>query len=231
MTYRPAPTMTTVLATLLGLCALLALLAAVADLMQLSLLGRAAQGIVTETEADSNDQRVMIIALLRGLVFLATAVTFGMWTYRMSSNAHALTTGLDVSPGWAVGYYFIPFLNLYRPYQAIKEVWQACEADPQLRDGTRWKVAEVPALLPLWWGAWLLSGFAGRLLNRASGDPDTLEELTTVTQFSIALDLWFLLTSLLALAVVVKLHQRQEHCARVVGTIGLEPTGTVLPVR
>lgn len=60
--------MTIVLATLLGLCAVLALLAAVADLMQLTLLGRAAQGMVTETEADSNDQgcRSFMPGCLRG---------------------------------------------------------------------------------------------------------------------------------------------------------------------
>lgn len=76
--------------------------------------------------AESNDQRQQIIGWFQAGVTITTIILFVKWIYRASFNARALgAQNMKFTPGWSVGYYFIPFLNLWRPYQAMKEIWKA----------------------------------------------------------------------------------------------------------
>ncbi|MFC1995866.1 DUF4328 domain-containing protein [Chloroflexota bacterium] len=47
------------------------------------------------------------------ILFVITAVLFYMWIHRAHRNLPSLgVSGLKYSPGWAVGGFFIPILNL-----------------------------------------------------------------------------------------------------------------------
>src|SRR5687767_1529604 len=60
------------------------------------------------------------------LVFVASVVVVAMWIHRAHANLRdAGTDGLEFTPGWAVGWYFIPFANLIKPFQAMRELWNA----------------------------------------------------------------------------------------------------------
>jgi Domain of unknown function (DUF4328) len=86
------------------------------------------------------------------IVFLATPVLVLRWIYLASANAHALVgDGMRFSPGWAVGWYFVPVANFWKPYQAMKEIWQLSSGRPD------WKMVPAPAVMRWWWGLWLLS--------------------------------------------------------------------------
>jgi hypothetical protein len=98
-------------------------------------------------------------------VFVATAIVFLMWTHRAHRNLPALgAERLKFSPGWAVGYFFIPILNLFRPYQVMCEIWR--ESDPArlpMRDETSGitKVSST-AVVGLWWSFSLLVHIANQ---------------------------------------------------------------------
>lgn len=92
---------------------------------------------------------------LTALLMVATSVSVLMWIHRANYNAHQLgATGMKFTPGWAVGWYFIPIAMFWKPYQAMKEICQA-SFNPQ-----RWWDEERPALLPAWWALWLLTNGA-----------------------------------------------------------------------
>lgn len=81
-----------------------------------------------------------------GLAAMATAVVVSRWIYRANSNARALgASGMAFTPGGAVGWYFVPIANLWKPYQAMREIWQASASPPG------WRRQQVPALVPCWW--------------------------------------------------------------------------------
>ena len=70
---------------------------------------------------------------LPGLVFAAVygvaAVYWCMWVHRTYRNLSALgAAGLRRTPGWAVAYYFIPVLNLFRPFEVMRETWRASDS-------------------------------------------------------------------------------------------------------
>ncbi|MCB1093100.1 MAG: DUF4328 domain-containing protein, partial [Verrucomicrobiae bacterium] len=85
--------------------------------------------------------------------FILSVVFFCMWTHRVMANSYAFGGKWnEITPGWAVGWYFIPFANLVKPYHGLKQAWQSTHDDP-----------EVPAILPTWWGLWIVSNIAGNI--------------------------------------------------------------------
>lgn len=86
------------------------------------------------------------IAYLAVLVVLA--VLFLAWVYR--TNAYLrLTSGYPIraTPGWAVGWYFVPIANLFRPLRDMRDIWRASHGGASAGLG----------LVNGWWAAFLAS--------------------------------------------------------------------------
>ncbi len=103
-------------------------------------------------------------ALLFGLAvgwfaFYAFTVTMVcIFMYRANGNVRALgATDLKISPGWSVGWWFIPFANLVKPVQSMSEIYRA-SLKPR---GKSWQTLTTPTTVVLWWALWLLTGILG----------------------------------------------------------------------
>ena len=57
------------------------------------------------------------------------------------------------TPGWCVGWFFVPIMNIFKPYQAIAELWKASHSGSV----EEWQEMETPLYIKIWWGAWLVS--------------------------------------------------------------------------
>lgn len=80
-----------------------------------------------------------------------TGIAFVTWLYRARANLRAFgTRHLRFSRNWTVLGFMIPVVNLIRPYQVVREVWQA--SDPDATHPTAWMSVKPPLLLKLWWG-------------------------------------------------------------------------------
>lgn len=141
------------------------------------------------------------------LLFLAGGALALRWLYVASRNARALgAADMMVSPGWAVGWYFVPLANLVMPLVTIRELWRA-SANP--RD---WQAVPAPAWTILWWLFWLASNIAGMAAFRFEweGDPDLLEAVG-IAQF--ASDILFVPAALLFAAIVGGIQAMQDERA------------------
>ena len=165
----------------------LAALGLVFGWFEYDLLTRADQGTFDSQqqfieEAEASDMRVAILGGLQTIIALSLTVAIGMWIYRACANAHTMTTEpMEFSAGWAVGWYFIPIANLWKPYQALKETWCVSESP------VGWDLLKRSGLLPLWWTIWLISNFvdnAGLRLALRAEDIDELLALNVVFQVS-----------------------------------------------
>jgi hypothetical protein len=106
-----------------------------------------------------------IVALTIGINFLAvlmTGIFVLIWFYRAMAVAHRLTPGLTISPGWAVGWFFVPVASLWKPYEAMVEI---VEGSSPHAEGDRRK--PVRDLIFWWWGAWIGRSVAGIFLQFA----------------------------------------------------------------
>ena len=96
------------------------------------------------------------------VLFIMCIVFVGRWIYRASRNAHALRGDLTITPGWAVGWYFVPIATWWKPFEAMKETWSASFPTA---DGHG---QPVPPMLRLWWGLWVTSTILGNISFRLS---------------------------------------------------------------
>jgi hypothetical protein len=172
-TFRDLKGIGRVLKILLAVAVILGLASLASTYLQLLLIE---QVRVSEAEAEANDARQNWIALLVVGTFLTTAVVFGMWIYRAHANLHARgARNLRVTPGWAVGYFFIPILSLWKPYEAMKDLWRASQ------DLYGWHTLRTPILLPLWWMFWLSSIVVGHMSQRLAAQAGSIPELYGAT--------------------------------------------------
>ena len=114
---------------------------------QLDLLNRMRSGMkVTQGEVLANAAQQASIAFAALGLYIVTAITFGIWIVRAHKNLRAFgITDTTYTPGWALGWFFVPFLNLVRPFQAMKELWQASHA------GAEWSKSSSTKLVNSWW--------------------------------------------------------------------------------
>ncbi|CAN5430443.1 MAG: DUF4328 domain-containing protein [Pyrinomonadaceae bacterium] len=182
------------------------------------LMGFADQSAVYELGDDVSVSEILIaiFGLLYLLVFILTVVAFLMWLHRAYRNLRALTTApLEASPGWAVGYWFIPFVNLVRPYQIVKETWS--RSDPA-RDTSGTFLSSEPmrstSLLGVWWGFWLPYNILGNISGRLTWRAETVGDYLTATWFDIASSVFGIVAGACAILVVRQINEMQETKAR-----------------
>jgi fumarate reductase subunit D len=105
----------------------------------------------------------LCLAVVYLVAFCVSVVLVSMWIHRAHANLHdAGYAGLDFTPGWAVGWYFIPIANLFKPYQAMRELWNASISRGEFVTGP------APGAIVAWWTTWIVSNIIGNLSTRFS---------------------------------------------------------------
>ncbi len=138
----------------------------IVDAGAFSLLVLTAMMGIDTNAAEPTDQALGFVFAMGGIgvvqiiIVITIMVFFLRWMHLAYSNLHKLQIpGLRTSPTIAMWSWFIPVLNLFRPYQVMKEIWQA--SDPA-STADNWKTIKPPGVMGLWWGLWLLQGILGQ---------------------------------------------------------------------
>jgi len=89
----------------------------------------------------SNPQSINAVQSILILVAIGAIVIGCMWQHRAASSARSLGLPSTHSPGWGVGSWFVPIVNLWMPYQAIRDCLPP--DDPNRRFVLRWWLSVV----------------------------------------------------------------------------------------
>jgi len=101
----------------------------------------------------ASDFFTMIIGLLQFIFIILLFINFLRFIHRTAKNLQQkYNQHMRFTPGWSIGYFFIPILNLFRPYQAVKDIW----------DTSGRKAHSDDSLVGIWWALWILSNVLGR---------------------------------------------------------------------
>jgi hypothetical protein len=134
-----------------------------------------------------------------------------MWISRSYRNLPALSSSpCTYSPGWAIGAFFVPFLNLVRPFQIVRELWHLSDSSSTVTTArTAGQKLPTPPIVGWWWGVWLVSGLLGQAVWRFSWRAITLQEILTAAYITIASEVVGIVAAVLAISLVRSIDARQ----------------------
>lgn len=160
-----------------------------------------------DREADElyeSQQRLFVYQLL---LFIVTAVLFSVAIARANRNARAMgVLGMRHTPGWCVGWFFIPIANLFKPYQAVKEIWKASGSNTD-----NWEFNPSSPLVAWWWFFWIVTRVLNRLVIGISESAKTLEEFHSAANWKIFSSVADVVLTLLVGAMMYGLFRMQER--------------------
>jgi hypothetical protein len=140
-----------------------------------------------------------------------------LWTRRLYGNLRALgAQDLRFGEGWALGGWFVPFLNLVRPKQIVDDIWRA--SDPVRRPEEAWDQRPLSNLLHWWWFFWvvlclptlLLAPLPALVFGLEAGSVEGADSAGSIVGVCGAGQMLF---GLLTIAVVVRTTSRQVRIA------------------
>lgn len=85
-------------------------------------------------------------------VLIPSAVFILMWIYQANRNARKLgAERMNFSPGWSIGWYFIPIAMFWKPHEAMVEIWKAS------KNPTKWRDETEESITSWWWAFYIVS--------------------------------------------------------------------------
>jgi hypothetical protein len=172
---------------------------------ELNTLQRYRDGLASDLDVVRAIDRSGAVGITILVLFVVTGIVWLVWQHRSQTNLRgAGIRSLHFTPGWAVGWWLIPIANLWKPFQATRELLKASAG------GDRWWEMPTPVLVGWWWAGWiafnLMDGLASTFF---SGDDVSVGAYMTGDRFSIAGDLLSTATAILAILVVRDVIRRQ----------------------
>lgn len=200
--------------TLLWIMLGLEIISLISSGLQYNLLSQISDfGSLTPEEADANDTREGIIGIMYLIAYIISVVTFIMWFRRAYYNLHLRAKNLSYSDDWAAGSWFVPFMNLVRPYKIMKELYERT-IDLYRKNGVKLNFELNSSIVGWWWTFWIVSNIIGNITFRITNSADTVDELLTATTFSIFNYLLGIPLALLAIRVIKDYAKAEPFLAK-----------------
>jgi hypothetical protein len=176
--FRDLTRISSILSTVLLVGFAVSLLHVASSLMQYNLLSHRPY---THAAALANDARQRLISVGYLIVYFTTGGFFLRWIYLAQRNLPELgARSLKAHPGWAVGSFFVPFVNLWAPFAAMSQLVKASRSPRQ------WELEDTPFFLIAWWILWLIGSLLTNAAWRMQGHSRTIPDLLTLTTVQIA---------------------------------------------
>lgn len=102
------------------------------------------------------------------VVYFVSVVIVSMWIYRAHANVRDAGYSTDYTPAWAIGWFFIPFANLFKPLDAMGSLWYASGGGDDDGESERPKSRKMY----VWWATWLSGNILGNVSYRLAGIGD-----------------------------------------------------------
>lgn len=167
-----------------------------------------------ESEDMSGGEIMMVLAgigliIMKLTAYVGSIIFFLMWLHRAYKNLEAMNVrNLDASAGWAVGYWFIPILNLFKPMKVVAEVYNG--SDPEIaKAGYGFSDAGANSLIGFWWAFWVLSNITSRIADAIEkGAKDVTD--TSVMVYIVALS-FGIIAGILLIFIIREIDERQAE--------------------
>lgn len=178
---------------------------ALASLWQINVLGGFGGTMRDHAAIELSDDIAAVTGGLFMLMFLLSGVAVLRWIFLVNRNAHQWSETMTISPGWNVGWFFVPIATLWKPFVGVRESWAATVSpdDPQ--------AVTTPYWMRVWWGLWLATNVFGQVTFRATmaaKDVATAIEANWLYVLGLAIDVPL---AILLVKLMTELSSLQRH--------------------
>jgi Domain of unknown function (DUF4328) len=184
---------------------------------------KANPGNIDMPTLELSDTFQMIVGIGSFIVAILAVIFFIRWFRRAYYNLHAVPGSYpSFTEGWAAGCWFVPFLNLVRPYQIMKEIW----------DGTQKVVthrldkAYSSSIVGIWWALYLVTNIYSNITVRVSLAADDVDSLVTARSLEIAGEI----ISIPAIIITIVMIKRAQNLQQKLWEEALEPGESVFSI-
>ena len=211
--YRSAGARANCVLVTLGVFGIVMLLSMSFVVVEIDLLMRIEAGaFVSQDSLEASDRRQLLTTVLWILALIATATAFCFWIHRAAANLGPLgASDQRFSPGWAVGWWFVPIAMLILPYRAMKEIWKGSYPRSAWQNTSSWRDAPASPLLGWWWVAWLSGNVTSAVAVGLLDDGETIGEFIRADWVFVAGDALLLMSGMLAFVLVWQITSNQEE--------------------
>ena len=153
-------------------------------------------------------QIMHIVAVASVVAYVVTSVAFLFWCHQTTGNSRLLTEHpLDVTAGWAVGWWFVPIANLFKPLAMIRQNYNLAvrrmDRTVPVRSGS------TPELVGWWWAAWVICSIGSRVVSRLH--QHEVMDSNIVAGLRYANSLCTIVVAILAIQVVQRISNGQHR--------------------
>lgn len=143
------------------------------------------------------------------VAYLASLVLFCFWVHRSYANLVPLgSMRMRFTPGWAVGYFFIPVVVFVRGVQVMRDLWIDSQPLPVGGSSPETLVRRAP-LVGWWWAMWIVTMLSSRI-GEGTSSHMTRAQWLALNNEVIAACAVDMVTGLLFIAVLVGIARRQR---------------------
>lgn len=106
------------------------------------------------------------VIFLSFILLIVTYCVFGRWIWVASKNLwdHMV---LNYSPASNIWWHAVPFMNLYKPFDAMREIWsKSIRTDDSYIGVNEGYSVEIPIYMKIWWAGWIISNLAANISFR-----------------------------------------------------------------
>ncbi|TJZ51812.1 DUF4328 domain-containing protein [Sphingobacterium olei] len=156
---------------------------------------------ISEEAAEANDLRQQIIGGVYLVCFVISAVTFIKWFRRAYYNLSQVDSYVSYSSNDVAISWFLPIINLFKPYQITKELYQKTKqllTENSIESSVKLSTSTVIA----WWTLWVINSILGQIALRLARNTNTVDDLLLSTWLDMASSLIGIPLALLAIKVI-----------------------------
>lgn len=206
--YKSTKKLTTIVLIIIFLSILCSFISLISEALTVFLLSRLKNGIEVSIEiASSCDTAQFITSIVGILLSILNLIFFLIWIHHSNRNLHSLGSSYtNFTPGWSVGWFFIPIACYFKPYQVVKEIWLESSC---YKENDSWHNKSY-SIIKLWWFFWIIQECISKILFRFVFHTSTLDELYTYSIAQTASDVFDIIVSIFTAIIVYKISKFQE---------------------
>jgi hypothetical protein len=165
---------------------------------ELGLLQSMERGIEVSYKAIAyNDKVMMLCGSLHAIVFIVSAVAFLMWFYRAYYNLWQVSSNVSHAPKWAVWYWFIPIVALFKPFQIMRELYT------KTIEILKPNFANIGTdALGLWWALWIFDNTVNNFSFRLAAKAQDIDSFIKINNIKIAENILSIALCLITIKVI-----------------------------